>query len=118
MSLVLQQTLSLSLFLSFIYIVKQADIFFEQLSVRDQLTYTAQLRFPDKHVDQKERRDKIKTEVDRIIQLLRLTKVQDSPIMMCSGGEKKRVNIGTELITVSLYRLHVLDMICLSFEWL
>jgi len=79
--------------------VKQADIFFDQLSVRDQLTYTAQLRFPDQHVDQKERRNKIRTEVDRIIKLLRLTKVQDSPIMMCSGGEKKRVNIGTELIT-------------------
>merc|ERR1712188_150011 len=37
--------------------------------------------------------------VDRIIKMLRLTKVADSPIMMCSGGEKKRVNIGTELLT-------------------
>jgi len=78
--------------------VKQADVFFEQLSVRDQLTYTAQLRFPD-NVDKRVRRERIRTEVDRIIKLLRLTKVQDSPIMMCSGGEKKRVNIGTELIT-------------------
>ena len=78
--------------------VKQADIFFEQLTVRQQLTYTAQLRFPD-NIDKKERQEKIRTKVDRIIKLLRLTKAQDSPIMMCSGGEKKRVNIGTELIT-------------------
>merc|ERR1712224_1113853 len=51
--------------------------------------------FPTKEA----RREKIITEVDKILELLRLTKVADSPIMMCSGGEKKRVNIGTELIT-------------------
>jgi len=79
--------------------VKQQDIFFETLSVRDQLTYTAQLRFPDTNTTKKERNLKIRTEVDKILELLRLTKVADSPIMMCSGGEKKRVNIGTELLT-------------------
>lgn len=74
--------------------VKQQDIFFEHLTVRDQFTYTAFLRLPssmpseDKHA-----------EVDRIIQKLRLKKVEHSPIMMLSGGEKKRVNIGTELLT-------------------
>jgi len=79
--------------------VKQQDIFFETLSVRDQLTYTAQLRFPDTHTTNEDRAVKIRTEVDKILQLLRLTKVADNPIMMCSGGEKKRVNIGTELLT-------------------
>ena len=79
--------------------VKQQDVFFETLSVKDQLTYTAQLRFPDDIGTKEERRKKIQTEVDRIIKLLRLTKVADSPIMLCSGGEKKRVNIGTELLT-------------------
>lgn len=38
-------------------------------------------------------------EVDKVIQLLRLTKVADSSINLLSGGEKKRVNIGTELLT-------------------
>lgn len=74
--------------------VKQADIFFEHLTVQDQLTYTALLRLPQamplasKHA-----------EVSRILRLLRLEKVAASPIMMLSGGEKKRVNIGTELLT-------------------
>ena len=74
--------------------VKQADIFFGHLSVRDQFTYTALLRMPstiptiEKH-----------QEVDKLIRLLRLSNVADSAIMMLSGGEKKRVNIGTELLT-------------------
>lgn len=86
-------------FMSKVAYVKQHDVFFEQLTVRDQLTYTAQLRFPDRDIDKKVRQETIRTEVDRIIKLLRLTKVADSQIFMCSGGEKKRVNIGTELIT-------------------
>lgn len=74
--------------------VKQNDVFFGHLTVRDQFTYTALLRLPntttlaDKH-----------KEVESIIQQLRLTKVADSPITMVSGGERKRVNIGTELLT-------------------
>jgi len=79
--------------------VKQQDIFFETLSVRDQLTYTAQFRFSDTDTTKEERNRKIRTEVNKILQLLRLIEVADNPIMMCSGGEKKRVNIGTELLT-------------------
>merc|ERR1711907_328147 len=79
--------------------VKQQDIFFQSITVRDQLTYTAQLRIPEKGTTKEERRAKIKSEMERIIDMLRLQKCADSPIMMCSGGEKKRVNIGTELIT-------------------
>lgn len=74
--------------------VKQADIFFEHLTVQDQLTYTALLRLPDTQT-----KDQKHAEVTKIMRLLRLTKVAESPIRMCSGGEKKRVNIGTELLT-------------------
>mmetsp|Transcript_44826 Transcript_44826/g.108777 ORF Transcript_44826/g.108777 Transcript_44826/m.108777 type:complete len:714 (+) Transcript_44826:123-2264(+) len=74
--------------------VKQADIFFEHLTVRDQLGYTAFLRLPQGWPKQKKL-----DEVERIIKLLRLSKVADSKIQMLSGGEKKRVNIGTELLT-------------------
>jgi len=74
--------------------VKQADIFFEHLTVQDQLTYTALLRLP--HAMSRASKDE---EVRRILRLLRLEKVAASSIMMLSGGEKKRVNIGTELLT-------------------
>ena len=74
--------------------VKQADIFFTHLTVRDQLGYTAFLRLPQAWSPHRKLE-----EVDRIIQLLKLTKVADSKIDTLSGGEKKRVNIGTELLT-------------------
>jgi ABC-type multidrug transport system ATPase subunit len=74
--------------------VKQTDIFFEHLTVYDQLAYTASLRLP-----QTWSKEKKMAEVDRTIELLRLSKVADSEIRMLSGGEKKRVNIGTELLT-------------------
>lgn len=74
--------------------VKQADVFFEHLTVRDQLTYTALLRLPSSMSTEEKH-----GEVDTLISRLRLTRVADSPIMMISGGEKKRVNIGTELLT-------------------
>ena len=79
--------------------VKQRDVFFETLTVRDQLTYTARLRFPDTNTTAAARDAAITTEVDRILRLLRLDHVAENPIRMCSGGEKKRVNIGTELLT-------------------
>jgi len=74
--------------------VKQADIFFTHLTVRDQLGYTAFLRLPQALSAETKHQ-----EVERIIKLLRLTKVADSKIQTLSGGEKKRVNIGTELLT-------------------
>lgn len=80
--------------------VKQSDVFFDQLTVRDQLTYTALLRLPPSIPKE----EKIQ-EVDRVISLLRLNKVADSSIRLCSGGEKKRVNICTELLTDPLVLL-------------
>lgn len=67
--------------------VKQSDIFFDHLSVRDQFLYTALLR------------RQAQGRVDWVLQTLRLQKVADSPISTVSGGERKRVNIGTELLT-------------------
>jgi ABC-type multidrug transport system ATPase subunit len=78
--------------------VKQADIFFGHLTVRDQFTYTALLRMKKK-VNADGSTVDPHAEVERLLRLLRLSKVADSPIMMLSGGEKKRVNIGTELLT-------------------
>ena len=74
--------------------IKQQDIFFDHLTVRDQLTYTAFLRLGDNYTKEEKR-----NEVNKVVELLRLQKCADTPIRLCSGGEKKRVNIGTELLT-------------------
>lgn len=74
--------------------VLQQDIFFEKLTVKQQLTYTALLRLPN-HLS---KQDKL-AHVERIIDQLRIRKCANTPIMLISGGEKKRVNIGTELLT-------------------
>ena len=75
------------------YILQQ-DLFFESLTVKEQLTYTALLRLPN-HLS---KTDKL-AQVEQTIDQLRIRKCENTPIMLISGGEKKRVNIGTELLT-------------------
>jgi ATP-binding cassette subfamily G (WHITE) protein 2 len=77
----------------FAYVLQQ-DIFFESLTVKQQLTYTALLRLPN----DLSKKDKL-AQVEQIIDQLRIRKCANTPIMLISGGEKKRVNIGTELLT-------------------
>jgi ABC-type multidrug transport system ATPase subunit len=89
-----EQLLMMKRFVSKVAYVQQEDIFFTHLTVRDQLAYTAFLRLPQAWP----RAEKL-AQVDETIRALRLTKVQDSPIKLLSGGEQKRVNIGTELLT-------------------
>ena len=60
--------------------IKQKDIFFEHLSVKDQLVYTAFLRLGDEYTKEEKM-----NEVEKIIQLLRLEKCADTPIMLVSG---------------------------------
>jgi ABC-type multidrug transport system ATPase subunit len=74
--------------------VLQQDIFFENLTVKQQLIYTALLRLPKTLT----RQDKF-LQVEDIIEQLRLQTCANTPIMLISGGEKKRVNIATELLT-------------------
>ena len=77
----------------FAYVLQQ-DLFFEKLTVKQQLTYTALLRLPN-HLS---KQDKL-AQVEQIIDQLRIRKCANTPILLISGGEKKRVNIGTELLT-------------------
>ncbi|UJR07236.1 hypothetical protein I4U23_011524 [Adineta vaga] len=74
--------------------VLQEDLFFDNLTVKQQLTYTALLRLPNTL----SRKDKI-AQVEQIIDQLHIRKCVNTPIKLISGGEKKRVNIGTELLT-------------------
>jgi len=74
--------------------VKQSDLFFGHLTVRDQLTYTAFLRLPSDWPKARKL-----AEVNRIIQQLRLEKCADTAIFMLSGGEKKRGEFSLSLIS-------------------
>ncbi|CAF1036454.1 unnamed protein product [Adineta steineri] len=74
--------------------VLQQDLFFEKLTVKQQLTYTGLLRLSN-HLS---RRDKL-AQVEKIIDQLHIRGCANTPITLISGGEKKRVNIGTELLT-------------------
>jgi ABC-type multidrug transport system ATPase subunit len=87
-------TKSMKKFKKQIAYVKQDDLFFGHLTVRDQLTYTALLRMPSSWTKQQKL-----AKVESVINELRLNKCVDSPIFAVSGGERKRVNIGTELLT-------------------
>jgi ABC-type multidrug transport system ATPase subunit len=78
--------------------VQQEDIFYSQLTVRETLTMAAHLRLPKTMSDSK--RDKY---VEDLISRLGLVKsadtiVGDAKTRGISGGEKKRLSIGCELI--------------------
>uniref|UniRef100_A0A672MQC1 ATP-binding cassette sub-family G member 2-like n=1 Tax=Sinocyclocheilus grahami TaxID=75366 RepID=A0A672MQC1_SINGR len=78
--------------------VVQDDVVMGTLTVRENLRFSAALRLP-KSIRQREKDEK----VERLIQELGLSKVADSRvgtqlIRGISGGERKRTNIGMELI--------------------
>ncbi|XP_034168024.2 broad substrate specificity ATP-binding cassette transporter ABCG2 [Pangasianodon hypophthalmus] len=78
--------------------VVQDDVVMGTLTVRENLRFSAALRLP-MSISQKEKEEK----VERLIDELGLTKVADSRvgtqlIRGISGGERKRTNIGMELI--------------------
>lgn len=69
--------------LSKVAYVKQADVFFDHFSVSDQLTHAFLLGFQSNASTEEKH-----TEVDKLIRLLRLSRVSNSLIRMLSGGEK------------------------------
>lgn len=79
--------------------VLQDDDMFAELTVEEQLTYAALLRLPARIP-----RKKKLARVSRVIQELGLSKARNTMVgneivRGVSGGERKRVNIGTELVT-------------------
>eukprot|EP00730_Choanoeca_flexa_P005423 TRINITY_DN11938_c6_g1_i16.p1 TRINITY_DN11938_c6_g1~~TRINITY_DN11938_c6_g1_i16.p1 ORF type:complete len:739 (+),score=188.31 TRINITY_DN11938_c6_g1_i16:284-2500(+) len=79
--------------------VLQQDIFFAELTVKETIRFSAELRLPrEMSKEAKEKR------VQSVITELGLNKCQDTivgneVIRGISGGERKRCNIGTELVT-------------------
>ncbi|CAB4444822.1 unnamed protein product [Rhizophagus irregularis] len=83
----------------FVAYCTQDDIFFPHLTVKETLSYTARLRLPR----EMSRRDKLK-QVENTMALLNLTKcantiIGDHRTRGVSGGERKRANIASELLT-------------------
>ncbi|KAJ2600867.1 hypothetical protein GGF39_001543 [Coemansia sp. RSA 1721] len=80
--------------------VEQDDLMFPQLTVDETLTASAGLRLPDEKYTKSDKQER----VDTVMRDLRLSHVKDTRIggygaRGVSGGERKRVSIGVELVT-------------------
>jgi ABC-type multidrug transport system ATPase subunit len=74
--------------------VPQEDIVHSELTVYKTLFYAASLRLPDDlSAEEKNKR------VEKILSILELDERRNHPIHSLSGGQKKRVNLGVELLT-------------------
>ncbi len=81
-------------FRSLIAYVPQDDIVHQELTVKEVLTYAARLRMPDDTSS-----PEIDATVDAVINELELDSQRDQLVKNLSGGQRKRVSIGVELIT-------------------
>ncbi|TBU07351.1 ABC transporter [Hamiltosporidium magnivora] len=72
--------------------VDQDDCCFEDLTIRQTITYSAKFRLKNTDI-------KVKDKVDAILTSLDLTKVANNRIKSISGGERKRTMIGVELVS-------------------
>ena len=74
--------------------VPQEDIMHRQLPVRRCLYYAAKLRLPDDISD-----DEINRRVEEMLETLKLDPQRwDNPVATLSGGQRKRVSLGIELL--------------------
>jgi ABC transport system ATP-binding/permease protein len=85
---------NLSSLKSTIGFVPQEDIMHKQLSVRRCLYYAAKLRLP---ADLSE--DEINKRVDEMLDILKIDPQRwDNPVSTLSGGQRKRISVGIELL--------------------
>ncbi|KAJ2078248.1 hypothetical protein H4R24_004615 [Coemansia sp. RSA 988] len=80
--------------------VEQEDMMYPSLTVEETLMASAQLRLPNGKYLLEDKKERVST----VMRQLRLSQVKDSMIggggmRGVSGGERKRVSIGTELVT-------------------
>jgi ABC-type multidrug transport system ATPase subunit/CRP-like cAMP-binding protein len=73
--------------------VPQDDIIHKQLTVRQVLDYSARLRLPPDTTSEER-----KALVDQAMKQLQLTERRDTQVSQLSGGQRKRVSIGVELL--------------------
>ncbi len=70
--------------------VPQDDIVHPELSISEVLTFAARLRIPDREARQ--------PAVERVLKLLEIDHRRNALVRDLSGGQRKRVNIGMELV--------------------
>jgi ABC-type multidrug transport system ATPase subunit len=85
---------SYDMFRNSIGYVPQDDIIHRELTVERSLMYTAQLRLP-RDTDSAQ----MAQQVTSVIETLGLSHVRRNPVANLSGGQRKRVSIGCELLT-------------------
>ncbi|MFH0920259.1 MAG: FHA domain-containing protein [Fibrobacterota bacterium] len=81
-------------FKNLIGFVPQEDIVHPELTVFDSLYFAAELRLPE-DMNHEEKRKR----VDTVLSILELEERKHTPVHNLSGGQKKRVNLGVELLT-------------------
>lgn len=81
-------------FKSMIGYVPQDDIIHMELTVEEVLKYAARIRMPD-DTTAEERNSR----VEEVMEVLELTFRRSTPVKKLSGGQRKRVSIGVEIIT-------------------
>lgn len=79
---------------SLIGYVPQDDIVHLELTVEEVLQYAARLRMPDDTSAQERN-----TRVEEVMEILELTFRRSTPVKKLSGGQRKRVSIGVEILT-------------------
>lgn len=79
---------------SFMGFVPQDDIIHTELNPERTLHYVSLLRLPSDST-----RDERQARIDEVVQLLELSERRKIPIHRLSGGQRKRVSIGVELMT-------------------
>lgn len=74
--------------------VPQQDIVYDNLTMKDMLSYVAQLRLPGDIT-----KSEIEKRVNEVLSSMALEKQRDTMIKKLSGGQKKRASIAVELIS-------------------
>lgn len=79
--------------------VLQEDCFFPELTVKETITLSAMLRLP-RSMSKEEKEERVNSVIAELgLNLVVDTYVGNDMLRGVSGGERKRVNIGTELVT-------------------
>lgn len=80
--------------------VQQDDLMHPLLTVQETLAYAARLRLPSDQYSEQQKMERTNNVIRRLrLEAARNTKIGDHTTRGVSGGERKRVSIGTELLT-------------------